>query len=291
MVSLDQAPSLRSQCRLLALDRSGIYYEPMGESAENLALMRRLDELYTAYPFYGVRKMGAVLRREGQEVNLKRVRRLLRLMGLMSVAPRPSLSQPGAGGQIFPYLLRGLALERAHQVWAIDITYIRLRSGFVYLAAVLEWWSRYVLSWELSNSLEVSFCLNCLRLAQERTGRVAEIVNSDQGCQFTSRPWIEAVQGAGMRISHDGKGRALDNVMIERLWRSVKVEEVYLHDYANGREARHGLDRYLDFYNHQRPHQALAWRTPFEVLKGSRKNGSEEEAMTAVVAPLSIQRC
>jgi putative transposase len=285
LVSLDEALSVRRQCRLLGLDRSGLYYEPAGESAENLRLMRRLDELHTAPPFYGVRKMGAVLEREGCIVNRKRVRRLLRLMGLMSVAPRPSLSRPALGAQVFPYLLRGLAIGRAHQVWAIDITYIRLRGGFLYLSAVLDWWSRYVLAWELSNSLEVSFCVSCLRQAKERAGGVAEIINSDQGCQFTSREWIETVQGAGMRVSHDGKGRALDNVMIERLWRSVKVEEVYLHDYADGGEARQGLTSYFEFYNHQRPHQALAWRTPFEVIKGSPNNESKGEAMSLACRP------
>lgn len=176
-------------------------------------------------------------------------------------------------------------MERTHQVWAIDITYIRLRGGFLYLAAVLDWWSRYGLAWELSNSLEVSFCIRCLGRAREQSGQMGGIVNSDQGCQFPSREWIEAVQSAGARVSHDGRGRALDNVRIERLWRSVKVEEVYLHDYADGHEAGCALGRSFEFYNHARPHQALAWRTPFEVIKGCPKNGSGEEALTSGCRP------
>jgi putative transposase len=248
------------QCELLDLSRASYYYQPAVASAENLLLLRRLDEQYTRTPFYGVRRMTAVLRQEGYAVNPKRVRRLLRTLGLSALAPQPGTSRKAPAHRVYPYLLRGVAIERVNQVWSIDITYIRLRSGFVYLTAVLDWYSRYVLSWALSNSLEVGFCLEVLEAALAR-GR-PEIFNSDQGAQFTSPAFTGRLLGSGVRISMDGRGRALDNVFVERLWRSVKYEEVYLHDYGGMGEAQRGLGRYFPFYNEERPHQGLGYRTP-----------------------------
>jgi putative transposase len=253
------------QCELLDLSRSSYYYRPVAVSAEELTLLRRLDEQYTKTPFYGVRKMTAVLRQEGYAVNPKRVRRLLRTLGLWALVPQPGTSRPAPAHRVYPYLLRGVAIERVHQVWSTDITYIRLRSGFVYLVAVLDWYSRYVLAWALSNSLEVGFCLEVLEAALLQ-GR-PEIFNSDQGAQFTSPAFTGRLQAAGVRISMDGRGRALDNVFVERLWRSVKYEEVYLHDYDGMRDAQRGLGRYFPFYNEERPHQALGYRTPAAVYR------------------------
>ena len=270
----DELP-VRQQCQLLGVDRSGLYYAPVEPSAQELSLCHRLDELYTAHPFYGVRRMTEMLRRQGQTINPKRVRRLLRPMGLLAVYPKPRLSLPGAGASVFPYLLRGVKIERPHQVWAIDITYVRLRGGFAYLVALLEWFSRYVLAWELSASLETLPCLRVLAAGLAQAGGTAEIVNSDQGRQFTSAEWIAAVQAAGMRVSHDGRGRALDNVMVERLWRTVKYEDIYLRDYGDLREARAGLGDYFGFYNQERPHQGLDYRTPLEVLKGTPRPSRE----------------
>ena len=269
MIDCQDNLSVRHQCRLLELDRSGLYYQAVGPDGEEIALCHRLDELYTAHPHYGVRLMTAVLRRQGHTINPKRVRRLLRLLGLLAVYPKPRLSLPGAGAQVFPYLLRDLPIVRAHQVWAIDITYVRLRGGFAYLVALLDWFSRYVLAWELSPSLETLPCVRVLSAALEHAGVAAEITNSDQGSQFTSAEWVSAVQAAGMRVSHDGRGRALDNVMVERLWRSVKYEDIYLRDYGDLPEARAGLGRYFPFYNRERPHQGLDYRTPWEVMKGT----------------------
>jgi len=253
----------------LGLDRSGLDYEPVAPDAREIALCHRLDELYTAHPHYGVRLMTGVLRRQGITINPKRVRRLLRQMGLLAVYPKPRLSLPGAGAQVFPYLLRDVAIVRPHQVWAIDITYVRLRGGFAYLVALLDWFSRYVLAWELSPSLETLPCVRVLAAALEEAGVAAQITNSDQGRQFTSAEWVSAVPAAGMRVSHDGRGRALDNVMVERLWRSVKYEDIYLRDYGDLPEARAGLGRYFRFYNTERPHQGLDYRTPLEVMKGT----------------------
>jgi putative transposase len=275
MIDGQEELSVRRQCELVGLDRSGLYYEPVGPGREEIVLCHRLDELYTARPFYGVRRMTEQLRREGQTINPKRVRRLLREMGLMAVYPKPRLSLPGAGASVFPYLLRGLKIERPHQVWAIDITYVRLRGGFAYLVALLDWFSRYVLAWELSPSLETLPCLRVLAAGLKAAGCAAQIVNSDQGSQFTSAEWIAAVRSAGMAVSHDGRGRALDNVMVERLWRSVKYEDIYLRDYGDLAEARTGLSGYFRFYNAERPHQGLEKRTPLEVLKGTPRTSRE----------------
>jgi putative transposase len=248
------------QCELMGLARSSYYYQPVEESDEELALLRLLDEQYTRTPFYGVRRMTWVLRQQGYAVNPKRVRRLLRTLGLPALAPQPGTSRAAPAHPVYPYRLRGVAIERVDQVWSSDITYIRLRGGFAYLAAVLDWHSRYVLSWALSNSLEVGFCLEVLEAALAR-GR-PEIFNSDQGAQFTSPAFTGRLLAAGVTISMDGRGRALDNVFIERLWRSVKYEDVYLQDYAGMDEAQRGLGRYFGFYNGERPHQALGYRTP-----------------------------
>jgi putative transposase len=251
------------QCELVGLARSSLYYQPLGEQAENLHLMRLLDEQYTRTPFYGIRRMTAWLHTQGYQVNHKRVARLLRTMGLEAIYPKPSLSQPGAQQQRYPYLLRGMKIERANQVWSTDITYIRLAQGFIYLVAILDWFSRYVLSWQVSLTLDTSFCLQAL----EQALRIAkpEIFNSDQGVQFTSAEFTTRLQSAGIQISWDGRGRALDNIFVERLWRSVKYEEVYLKDYQTVPEATGNLKAYFEFYNHQRLHQALGYRTPAAV--------------------------
>ena len=255
--------SIAQQCDLLGLARSTWYYAPAGETAENLAFMRLLDEQYTRAPFYGVERMTVWLRQQGYAVNPKRVRRLLRRMGLDAIYPKPRLSLPDPGEhgeKRYPYLLRGRPITAVNDVWSTDITYIRLHGGFLYLVAVLDWYSRYVLAWELSNTLDTGFCLHALEGAL-RHGQ-PQIFNTDQGAQFTSRAYTGRLEQAGIQISWDGPGRALDNIFVERLWRSVKYEEVYLHDYQTAADAYHGLDRYFRFYNDERPHQALRYQTP-----------------------------
>ena len=255
--------SVRRQCELLGVSRAGLYYRPAGESAENLRFMRLTDETYTLRPFYGVRKMTAHLRRAGEAVNPKRVRRLMRLMGLEAIYPKKRLSIAGEGHKRYPYLLRDLVIDKPDQVWCADITYLRLRRGFLYLAAVMDWHSRYVLSWELSGSLEADFCLEALEEALHKGP--PEIFNTDQGVQFTCEAFTGALEAQGVRISMDGRGRCYDNIFVERLWRTVKYEEVFLRDYADPVEARQGLKAYFRFYNEQRPHQGLDYRTPAEV--------------------------
>lgn len=252
--------SIRRQCTLLGLNRAGLYYEPLGESEENLRLMRLMDEQYTRAPFYGSRKMTAWLRTKGFAVNRKRVSRLMALMGIEAVYPKPKLSQPGDGHRIYPYLLRGIGVERVNQVWSTDITYIRMAQGFVYLVAVMDWFSRYVLSWSLSLTMELDFCVEALRCALRR-GR-PEIFNSDQGSQFTSEKFTAELEARKIAISMDGRGRCMDNIFIERLWRSLKYEEVYLKDYESVKEAEAGIGRYFRFYNQERLHQSLDYRTP-----------------------------
>jgi putative transposase len=262
------AISLARPCELVGLARSSYYYHAVGESAENLQLMRLLDEQYTRTPFYGIRRMTAWLQTQGYAVNHKRVARLMRTMGLEAIYPKPRLSQPGATQQHYPYLLRGMKIERANQVWSSDITYIRLAQGFVYLVAIMDWFSRYVLSWSVSITLDTSFCLEALVAAL----RVAQpdIFNSDQGVQFTSAEFTRHLQTTGIRISWDGRGRALDNIFVERLWRSVKYEEVYLKDYQSVPEAVQSLNAYFAFYNQERLHQALDYQTPATVYWGAR---------------------
>jgi putative transposase len=257
------ALSLAVQCALLGLNRSTWYDRSAQPSALNLALMRRLDEEYTAHPFYGSRRMTAVLRRAGYAVNRQRVLRLMRQMGLAAIYPKPALSRSAPDHDIYPYWLRGVTVTGPDHVWSTDITYIRLRRGFVYLAAILDWYSRLVLAWRLSNTLETRFCLDCLDEALRRG--LPLIFNSDQGAQFTSTAFTSRLAQAGIQISMDGRGRAHDNIFVERLWRSVKYEEVYPNGYDTLEEAYHGLRRYFEFYNHQRPHQALGYRTPAEV--------------------------
>ena len=255
--------SVARQCELLGLARSSYYYAPAGESEANLHLMRLIDEQYTRAPFYGVRRMTAWLSQQGQHVNHKRVSRLMRVMGLHAMCPGPSVSKPAPGHRIYPYLLRNLPIRAVNQVWSTDITYIRLARGFIYLVAVIDWFSRYVLAWEVSVTLETAFCRSALEWAL--TKGQPEIFNTDQGSQFTSSDFTATLERAGIRISMDGKGRALDNVFVERLWRSVKYEEVYLKDYQSVSEAIEGLSRYFDFYNRERLHQALGYRTPESV--------------------------
>ena len=244
-----------------------MYYEPVGVSAADLELMRRLDEQYTRTPFYGSRRMTVWLRTQGYAVNRKRVTRLLALMGLEALVPRRRLSAPAPGHRIYPYLLRGVPIERVDQVWSTDITYIRLRRGFAYLVAVLDWYSRYVLAWELAPTLGTEFCVTALEAALRR-GR-PEIFNTDQGSQFTSAAFTGRLEAAGVQISMDGRGRALDNVFVERLWRSVKYEEVYLKDYTGFTDAAGNLGVYFRFYNRERPHQALGYRTPAAVYRAA----------------------
>jgi len=258
--------SVRRQCELLGVSRAGLYYQPAGESEENLRLMRLLDEQYTRTPFYGSRRMTVWLEEQGYAVNRKRVSRLMTLMGIEAVYPKPKLSEPGVGHKVYPYLLEGMEVKRVNQVWSTDITYIRMAQGFVFLVAVMDWFSRYVLSWSLSLTLELDFCLEALRRAL-RTGR-PEIFNSDQGSQFTSEKFTSELEGRQITISMDGRGRYLDNIFVERLWRSLKYEEVYLKDYRLVPEAREGIDRYFRFYNHERPHQSLGYRTPAAIYRG-----------------------
>lgn len=258
-----QQLSVRSQCALLGLARGSYYYLAEPESAENLHYLRLLDQEYTDHPFYGVRKMTVWLQQQGYAVGPKRVRRLLRAMGLMAIYPKPRLSLNPLAHQRFPYLLKGVAIVRPNQVWSTDITYIRLRGGFVFLAAVLDWHSRYVLAWELSISLEADFCVAVIERAL--TDQRPEIFNTDQGVQFTSAQFQAPLLAAQVRLSMDGRGRAFDNIFVERLWRSVKYEEVYLKDYRTVTEAREGLQLYFAFYNQQRIHQSLDYRTPQSV--------------------------
>lgn len=264
--------SIKRQCELLGLRRSSWYYSPAAGNAEDLKLMRLLDEQYTRTPFYGSRRMKVVLEQQGWEVNRKRVQRLMQRMGLEAIYPKPRLSDTAPGHRIYPYLLRRLKIERPDQVWSTDITYIRLRGGFVYLVAVIDWYSRYVLSWEVSVTLDTSFCLSALDWALKDAKPA--IFNSDQGAQFTSDEFTDRLKQHGINISMDGRGRALDNVFVERLWRSVKWEEVYLKDYSDVADAIRNLSRYFHFYNHERPHQSLDYRTPAAVYLGTRKDAA-----------------
>jgi putative transposase len=257
--------SVRRQCELLGLSRSSWYYEPAEETTENLRLMRRIDEQYTACPFYGSRRMTAWLLTQGETVNRKRVQRLLRLMGLEALYPKPRLSASGRGHRIYPYLLRDVRIERPDQVWSTDITYIPLKAGFMYLAAVIDWYSRYVIAWRLSNTLEGSFCLEMLEEALS-SGH-PKVFNTDQGTQFTAEAFTGKLKSAGVAVSMDGRGRCLDNVFVERLWRSVKYEDVYLWGYETVPALEEGLGRYFAFYNEERLHQSLDYQTPGMVYR------------------------
>jgi putative transposase len=255
--------SLSAQCRLLALSRSTLYYQPEGHSAETLALMRRIDELYLKYPFYGSRQMARHLAREGVTVGRHRVRRLMRLLGLEAIYRKPRTTVANPEHRVYPYLLRGLEIERANHVWCADITYIPVQGGFLYLVAVMDWATRRVLAWRLSNTMDTEFCLEALSEALQRYG-TPEIFNTDQGSQFTSTAFTAALEDAGIRCSMDGRGRCLDNAFIERLWRSLKYEAVYLHELADGFAAQRLIGDWMAYYNEVRPHSALGGRTPAE---------------------------
>lgn len=257
--------SIRRQCRLAGISHSYLHYDPVGESAENLLLMRLIDEQYMKHPEWGYPRMTDWLQEEGYAANHKRVARLMRQMGLQAITPGPHTSKPSPGHKIYPYLLRGVDVEHVNQVWSIDITYLPMRHGFMYLAAVIDWYSRYVLAWELSNTLESYFCVSVLEQALNLG--VPEVFNSDQGSQFTSDAFTGVLLGKEIAISMDGRGRALDNVFIERLWWTVKYEEIYPKDYACGQTLYEGLASYFEYYNHERKHSALDKKTPAEVFQ------------------------
>ncbi|WP_111735912.1 IS3 family transposase, partial [Roseovarius amoyensis] len=251
--------SVVQQCKLLSIARSSFYYTAKGETAQNLDLMRRIDEQFLETPFFGVRQMTWHLRNDGHLVNEKRIRRLMRLMGLMPIYQKPNTSRPAKGHKTYPYLLKGLRVDRPNQVWCADITYLPMRRGFLYLVAIMDWHTRKVLAWRISNTLEADFCVEALNEAIHKFGP-PEIMNTDQGSQFTSFAWTDRLRRTGVRISMDGKGRFLDNIFIERLWRTLKYECVYLHAWETGSEAKAGIRKWMTFYNHQRPHSALGGR-------------------------------
>jgi putative transposase len=259
--------AVKRQCELLGLARASYYHRPEPESDENLRLMRVIDETYLAYPVFGSRQMARWLRRQGHAVNRKRVQRLMRLMGLEAIYRKPNLSRKHPSNPVFRYLLRRLVIDRPNQVWAMDITYVPIRGGFIYLCAVIDWYSRAVLAWELSNTIDASFCVRAVQRAMAQHG-VPEIFNTDQGCQFTSAEFTQPLLAAGVKLSMDGKGRALDNVFVERLWRTVKYEEIYLKAYASQIEAETNLAGFFRFYNERRPHSSLGRDiTPMEVYR------------------------
>ena len=261
-----QHPSLSvvHQCKLLCISRSGLYYQPAGVSEEDINLMKLIDRQYLSTPFYGARRMAVWLKKQGHKVNRKRVRRLMGIMGLKAIYRRPRTSRPEADNKVYPYLLSGMDITRPNQVWTSDITFIPMEKGFMYLVAIMDWYSRYVLAWRLSNTLDADFCVDALEDALKK-GR-PDIFNRDQGAQFTSEAFTGLLRQYGVRISMDGKGRYSDNLFIERLWRTVKYEEIYLKAYRDGREARAGISSYFRFYNNERPHQAMGYQTPEEVF-------------------------
>ena len=277
--------SVRRQCALLNVARSGVYRPRPEASADDLALMRRIDELYLEKPFYGSRRMTFDLNEEGRGVNRKRVQRLMRLMGLEGLVPRPGTSKAAPGNKIYPYLLRGVSIIEPNHVWASDITYIPMASGFLYLVAIIDWASRAVLAWRLSNTMDSAFCVEALEEALQRYGK-PRIFNTDQGAQFTSAAFTGKLEAAGIAISMDGRGRFMDNIFIERLWRSIKYEEVHLKAYADGREARTGIGRWIDFYNHRRPHQAMSNQQPMNVWRNGM--ATAERPAEAVDMPLRL---
>lgn len=278
--------SIRQQCELLSLNRSSLYYQPVGESEDNLRLMRLLDEQYTRTPFYGVLKMEAYLRSLGHDVNTKRVRRLLRKMGLEAIYQKPNTSKPNPEHKVYPYLLRGLVIDRCDQVWSTDITYVRLASGFVYLVAVIDWYSRYVLGWALSTTLDADFCIETVGSLLEH--RKCEIFNTDQGSQFTSPRFTLPLLDKGIKVSMDGRGRALDNIFVERLWRTVKYEYVYLQDIQTVQEAWLGLRDFFLLYNNERFHQSLDYLTPAQIYLGEREDKQNKQEKTRFYHPASI---
>ena len=268
MIDRSHALPVTRQCQLLNLNRSSVYYQPRGASDEDLRLMRRIDEMHLKRPFYGSRRIRDWLQDEGFGVNRKRVQRLMRQMGITALYPKANTSRPGKGHKIYPYLLRGLEIDRPNQVWAADICYVPMARGFVYVVAIMDWYSRKVLAWRVSNTMDADFCVEALEEAICRHG-TPEIFNTDQGAQFTSESFTSVLKAAGVRISMDGKGRWVDNVFVERLWRSLKYEEVYLKAYETVVEARQGLANYFQFYNRERRHQGLNRQTPDQVYEGS----------------------
>lgn len=255
--------SLRKQCKLLDISRSSYYYQPVPVDEYELHIMNEIDEIYTEFPYYGYLRITKELKRRGENVNKKRTSRLMQVMGIQGITPKKNLSKGNNNSRKYPYLLKGLKIERVNQVWGSDITYIRLRNGFVYLVAIMDWYSRYVLSWVLSNSLSVDFCLESLDLAFEKG--LPEITNVDQGSQFTSSEYTGKVINEGARLSMDGRGRCFDNIFTERLWRSLKYEEVYIHDYEDVSHARESISKYFNTYNNRRLHSSLGYVPPAEV--------------------------
>jgi putative transposase len=276
--------SIVAQCQLLRVPRSTLYHQRAPVDTADLAVMRRLDEIYLERPFYGTRRMVVELGRHGLVVNRKRVRRLMRLMGLEAIYPKPDTSRRHLEHKVYPYLLRGLEVDHPNQVWCADITYIPMSKGFVYLVAVMDWFSRRVLSWRLSIGLESDFCVEALEEAMERHGP-PEIFNTDQGVQFTSAAFIDTLEGRGVRVSMDGKGRFLDNIFIERLWRSLKYEEVFIKAYSAVGDARKGINAWMLFYNDERPHQALGYCTPRVVFEASEGCGYVDNANALTTYP------
>ena len=281
--------SITRQCRLLSLSRSSFYYAAKGESDANLALMRRIDELFLKYPFFGSRQMVRRLRRDGLGVGRHRVRRLMRLMGLQAIYQTPRTSDPHPAHRIYPYLLKGMAIEKPNHVWCADITYIPVQRGFLYLVAVMDWATRHVLSWRLSNSMDAGFCVEALAAALANYGN-PEIFNTDQGSQFTSFAFSAVLKDAGVAISMDGRGRFMDNIFIERLWRSLKYEAVYLHELTDGFVAEGVIAEWIDFYNAERPHSALAGRTPAEAYGAGQPVDMMDKAIALPTSPPAQQQ-
>ena len=281
--------SLVRQCTLLNISRASVYYRPVSTRAEDLELMARMDRQYLKTPFYGSRRMKAWLLAEGYLVSRSKVRRLMRLMGLEAIYRRPNTSKPAPGHRVYPYLLKGVDVNRVDQVWAADITYIPMAQGFLYLVAIMDWHSRHVLAWKLSNTMDTDFCVTALEAALGK-GR-PEIFNTDQGAQFTSDAFTQTLQERGIRVSMDGKGRYLDNIFVERLWRSIKYEEVYLKAYQTVSEARVGINAYLEFYNRRRPHQSLGYRTPAQVYQkgqAEKRVAAQEPGLTSGLVKPSV---
>jgi len=268
MIDWTHSLPVTRQCQLLDLARSSVYYQPTGVSDEDLRLMRRIDEMHLQRPFYGSRRIRDWLQDEGFPVNRKRVQRLMRQMGIMALYPKANTSRPGKGHKIYPYLLRGLDIGRSNQVWAADICYVPMARGFVYVVAIMDWYSRKVLAWRVSNTMDADFCVEALEEAIRRNG-TPETFNTDQGAQFTSEAFTGVLKAASIRISMDGKGRWVDNVFVERLWRSLKYEEVYLKAYETVAEAQQGMANYFRFYNRERRHQGLDRQTPDQVYERS----------------------
>ena len=281
--------SITLQCRILSINRSSFYYAAKGENEANLALMRRIDELFMKYPFYGSRQMVRHLRREGIEVGRHRVRRLMRLMGLEAIYQAPRTSDPHPAHRIYPYLLRGMTINRPNQVWCSDITYIPVQHGFLYLVAIMDWATRHVLAWRLSNTMDVGFCLEALNEALDRHGK-PEIFNTDQGSQFTSLAFTGVLREAGVAISMDGRGRCMDNIFIERLWRSLKYEAAYLHELTDGFVAERVIGEWLEFYNTERPHSSLDGQTPSEAYWRERPVDMMDKADALTTYPQAQQQ-